>query len=385
MKHRISLPILLMIISVFPVLSQDRGIEILSGIITASGQGNVSASAGSNTPATTPKNTPTPAANNTPTPANAANSATDPTLALPTVMGQVSSGALDLIGITGVNAAPAGVLDYMTTPSGATDIFTDLATSYSRQSADTGLGALDVISNTYSSSGYYMSGVFDNITTDFESNITVIPPVSGMTYYMPQWGRITSGFGYRPQFGRTHKGIDIAMSVGDTVRAALPGIVERVAYEAKGYGHYIIVRHNNGMETRYAHLSLPIASVGQNVIAGQAIGLSGNTGNSTGPHLHFETRVNGVAVDPTTIFNFTSGQQSPFSNTPVAETDPTVMTTGFNGSKKSLLGKSTYVVREGDTPKTIASRAGISVYRLCQLNFIMESQKLQPGTMLKLR
>lgn len=94
------------------------------------------------------------------------------------------------------------------------------------------------------------------------------------------------------------------MEIGDTVRVALPGIVDKVSYEAHGYGHYVEVVHDNGIVTCYAHLSSSLVKAGDKVDASQPIALSGNTGNSTGPHLHFETRYNGTAINPMTVFNF---------------------------------------------------------------------------------
>ncbi len=201
----------------------------------------------------------------------------------------------------------------------------------------------------------------------------------------PEWGRITSGFGYRAQFGRMHKGVDFAMASGDTVRVPLPGRIDRVDFERHGYGHFVVVRHDNGMETRYAHLSSVLVREGENVSQGQPIALSGNTGNSTGPHLHFETRYMGSAVDPMSVFDFgagfmrASGRQAS-DGAGVNER----MATGLNASKVSLKKKSTYIVREGDTVAKIAKRAGISPLRLCQLNFITESDRLEPGVMLRL-
>lgn len=119
-----------------------------------------------------------------------------------------------------------------------------------------------------------------------------------MQWGSPEWGRITSGFGYRAKFGRMHKGIDIAMNVGDTVKVPLAGFVKRTGYEPRGYGHYVVVGHPDGMETRYAHLSRVFVMCGDRLEAGDAMGLAGNTGNSTGPHLHFETRLDGNAVNP---------------------------------------------------------------------------------------
>lgn len=115
---------------------------------------------------------------------------------------------------------------------------------------------------------------------------------------MPTNGAYTSFFGYRPKFGRFHKGIDIALKVGDTVRCSLPGVVVRIKCDPKGYGNYVVVSHDGDLETLYAHLTRELVVAGQKLKAGDAIGLGGNTGNATGPHLHFETRVKGEAIDP---------------------------------------------------------------------------------------
>lgn len=115
---------------------------------------------------------------------------------------------------------------------------------------------------------------------------------------------ISSSFGYRPQFGRIHKGTDITLAIGDTVSSAFDGKVRLVKYEAKGYGHYVVVRHDNGLETVYGHLSRALVRPNQRVRAGQPIALGGNTGRSTGPHLHFETRYMGLAINPETMIDF---------------------------------------------------------------------------------
>lgn len=123
-------------------------------------------------------------------------------------------------------------------------------------------------------------------------------------FYRPVPGHISSNFGFRPSFGRMHKGIDIALKTGDPVKSALAGVVNFVGYDPDGYGYYVCVTHKNGMETRYAHLSKTLVSVGQAVNAGQTLGLGGATGNATGPHLHFETLISGQAINPTTLFAF---------------------------------------------------------------------------------
>lgn len=115
--------------------------------------------------------------------------------------------------------------------------------------------------------------------------------------------RVTSNFGFRRRFGRMHKGIDLGLHVGDTVRAAFDGKVRLCRFQRGGYGYYVVIRHDNGMETVYGHLSKFIVKPDQRVRAGDPIALGGNTGLSTGPHLHFETRFMGIAINPATIFD----------------------------------------------------------------------------------
>jgi len=122
-------------------------------------------------------------------------------------------------------------------------------------------------------------------------------------FHMPTTSRtVTSGFGRR--WGRMHKGLDIKVYIGDTIRAAFSGKVRIVRYEARGYGNYVVIRHNNGLETVYGHMSKQLVRENQMVRAGQPIGLGGNTGRSTGSHLHFETRLCGVALNPALMFDF---------------------------------------------------------------------------------
>ena len=127
---------------------------------------------------------------------------------------------------------------------------------------------------------------------------TKIPP----TYIWPAYGRISSGFGYRKKpnaKGATayHQGLDIAVPTGTAVMASCGGTVIKAGWSG-GYGNLVCIRHPDGRETRYAHLSRILVSVGQTVSQGQKIALSGNTGASTGPHLHFEIRIGGTPYNP---------------------------------------------------------------------------------------
>ena len=123
-------------------------------------------------------------------------------------------------------------------------------------------------------------------------------------YVAPIKGKLVSAFGYRPRFGRMHRGVDLDLNVGDTIVAAFDGRVRITKFERRGYGYYVVLRHDNGLETVYGHLSRFLVKPDQYVKAGQPIALGGNTGRSTGPHLHFETRFMGIALNPASIIDF---------------------------------------------------------------------------------
>lgn len=126
-----------------------------------------------------------------------------------------------------------------------------------------------------------------------------LPEYDSSDFHMPVTGVQTSGYGYRPRFGRFHHGIDVALSIGDTVKCVLPGVVTKTGYDPTGYGRFIVVSHAGGVETLYGHLLSALAVPGMKLDAGAPVGLGGATGNATGPHLHFEIRQQGRPTDPT--------------------------------------------------------------------------------------
>jgi murein DD-endopeptidase MepM/ murein hydrolase activator NlpD len=132
-----------------------------------------------------------------------------------------------------------------------------------------------------------------------QSSSVVVPGQTGEPsaagFIWPVQGVLTSGFGWR--WGRMHEGIDLAVPVGTPVVAAAAGTVI-VAGWFGGYGNLVVVDHGNGFSTAYGHNTSVTVGVGQLVAQGQLISYSGSTGHSTGPHVHFEVRVNGTAVDP---------------------------------------------------------------------------------------
>lgn len=130
-------------------------------------------------------------------------------------------------------------------------------------------------------------------------------------FVMPAKGPITSDFGPR-QSGRKrkrireHRGVDIGIRNGAPVLAAFPGTVAKTGYDKRGYGHYMIMSHPNGLQTLYAHLDSIIVTPTMTVEAGEQIAIGGMSGNSTGPHLHFETRYRAIPINPNDIIDFTA-------------------------------------------------------------------------------
>ena len=308
--------------------------------------------------------------------------AQDPAAEILTIISDQASSPLDFVSapasVKGGVADEMGVLDLLSGKGGDDDEMGAL--DFISSESFVGTGALDFISATASAPSFFTAA------NGFGMGGGMLLPFATQ--------RITSGFGYRPKFGRMHKGIDIAMTVGDTVRVPLAGTVRKVSYEARGYGHYVTVVHDDGMETRYAHLSQTLVMPGQRLDAGEPIALSGNSGNSTGPHLHFETRYLGAAVNPAEIFSLSAspmygtsdaGSYFGYGINGIAGSSRAGVANPDRGAKGVGASKRTYIVRQGDTLEKISRKTGVPVFRLCQLNFITESAPLESGRMLKIR
>ena len=237
-------------------------------------------------------------------------------------------------------------------------------------------------------------------------------------YVMPIKGNyVTSRYGYRPQFGRSHKGVDLRSAIGDTVYSAFSGRVRLTRFERGGYGFYVIVRHENGLETVYGHLSRFLVKPNQYVKAGQPIALSGNTGRSTGPHLHFETRFMGYAINPEAIFDFsnrcTHTDSYTFSKSTYTKSRDYAPSKRYASAKKSAAdekdsksrytssnkrdkaaasstresresSRSTYKVRKGDNLGKIASDNNMTVAQLKKLNGLTNNN-VEAGKVLRVK
>lgn len=223
-------------------------------------------------------------------------------------------------------------------------------------------------------------------------------------FCMPTTSRvITSKMG--PRWRRMHKGIDVKVYIGDTIRAAFSGKVRVKRYEARGYGKFLVIRHPNGLETIYGHMSDWLVDENETVKAGQPIGLGGNTGRSTGSHLHFETRLCGVALNPALLFDFVNQdvtadyymfRKSNYEYESVAinktihldgATEATENIEEQNEIAASEVRQYTdtryHKVKSGETLYSIAKRRGVTVEQLCKLNRLTRDVKVRPGQILR--
>ena len=192
--------------------------------------------------------------------------------------------------------------------------------------------------------------------------------------------KITSKYG--PRRRRLHNGIDVKVYIGDTIRSAFSGKVRVVKDQGrrKGYGKYVIIRHDNGLETVYAHLSKQLVKEDQYVEVGEVIGLGGNTGRSTGSHLHFETRFLGQAINPDLLFNFE--KQDIVADAYLFQKGKRYSRSNTNASVVAS-GAQYYKVRKGDSLSRISQKTGVSIDRLCKLNGITRRTTLRVNQVLK--
>ena len=263
------------------------------------------------------------------------------------------------------------------------------------------------------------SRLYDDWNNTYAHRATELPDsfrINLKHFCMPCKSRVvTSNFGAR--WGRAHKGLDIKVYIGDTIRAAWAGKVRIVKYEGAGYGKYVVIRHNNGLETIYGHMSAWLVEENQTVKAGQPIGLGGNTGRSTGSHLHFETRLCGVALNPAIFFDFRNqdvvadyymfrkttyeheaiaanelrgkvgnggyvdsdvrGETAPGGNTVAQNVAPAANKMQQNAAIRY------HKVAAGETLYGIAKRRGLTVDELCKLNHLSKDVKVRPGQLLR--
>ena len=208
-------------------------------------------------------------------------------------------------------------------------------------------------------------------------SVAVFLDFSGAHFPTIHGTRLNSPYGIR-KF-RLHRGVDMHISIGDSIVAAYPGKVVVSKYNRRGYGHYVMIEHANGTRTLYGHLKKRLVNVGDVVEGGQLVGWGGNTGRSSGPHLHFEIRYGEVNIDPATVFNIEEG-------TLLENTDHFSIASAVeshNAIQKELSKHRYHRIRSGDTLGKIARLYGTTIERLCRLNGIKRTSILRIGQTLR--
>ena len=201
------------------------------------------------------------------------------------------------------------------------------------------------------------------------------------TSIIPTESRRIAGH-YGPRKHRMHRGVDLGLCHGEnrTIVPAFAGKVVKVRNQGrrKGYGRYVILDHGNGLTTLYAHLERWKVKVGDELQAGDTIGIGGNSGRSFGAHLHFEMRYNGVYINPETVYDFAEGTFRDISIT--LDTDKLQE---IEAAYQKEIGKSRfYRVRRGDCLGKIAHKYGTSIEQIKRLNNL-KSEKIRPGQILR--
>ncbi|WP_300187816.1 M23 family metallopeptidase [Fibrobacter sp.] len=188
---------------------------------------------------------------------------------------------------------------------------------------------------------------------------------------------VGSPYGIRSH--RLHRGVDVNVIKDEPVVAAYPGIVTMSRYNKGGYGNYVLIKHPNGIETLYAHLSKRLLKVGDEVFPGDIVGLAGNSGRSSAAHLHFEIRYGEVNIDPCTIIDFPHWSLKDG----VDQFSMKKATAAHRKIQAKLRGNNYYIVKKGDSQGDVANWFNISIESLCRINNLKPGAPLKAGQKLR--
>ena len=234
---------------------------------------------------------------------------------------------------------------------------------------------------------HYYQQKFDYTKITEPIEIKLVNEEAKQYYACPFEGKVTSHFG--PRRRRWHYGVDLGLRTGQPIKAMFDGKV-RIAKRAGAYGNLVVIRHDNGLETYYGHLSKLNVKPNDEIKAREVLGLGGSTGRSTGPHLHLEIRYLGAAINPEMVIDFSNYQlksetlsltREYFKN---GKRSSSKRQLANSGSSKASKGGKYYTVRRGDTLGAIAKRNGTTVKKLAKLNGI-KGTKIKAGQKLRLR
>lgn len=205
---------------------------------------------------------------------------------------------------------------------------------------------------------------------------------------------ITSRYGWRNR--RAHKGIDIDLIKGDNVMSMFDGKVRYVGYNP-GHGKIVVVRHHNGLETSYAHLSKQLVKINDTIVKGQVIGKGGITGNARGSHLHLEISFKGIYIHPEYLFHFkeknkirsrniwvTKNWTAPYIHNSKRKSNISICNTYEEALLKERNRMQIYVIKQGDTLSKISIKHNISITSICKTNAIRKTAILRVGQKLVL-
>ena len=234
------------------------------------------------------------------------------------------------------------------------------------------MSSLGIIDSTLIPAARLYNYIWDNRTVNpYKQRLVDMPDtllIDFSHYCHANRNVVTSEFGFRRGW-QFHYGIDTRLKIGDSICSSFDGMV-RIVQRGRAYGNYIVIRHFNGFETVYGHLSKTLVRVNQVVRAGEIIGLGGNTGRSTGPHLHYEIRYLGQPVSPRDLIDFENF---------TAKYRIVDLCAQYFAYVKELEQVRFYTVRKGDTLSGISKKVGVSIDRLCQLNNIKRNSTLRIG------
>ncbi len=189
-------------------------------------------------------------------------------------------------------------------------------------------------------------------------------------FTLPVYGKLFRGFTY------SHKGLDIKLSKGDSIKAAFDGVVRYAKYNRGGFGNLVIIRHRNGLETYYAHNSKMLVRVNQVVKSGDYISLGGSTGRSRGPHLHFEVRYKDIPLDPLRMIDFDNKKL-------IANSFPVTKQVFY---PNDFVANAMYhKIKNGDTVGRLAKKYHTSVKDICAMNKIKPTTTLRVGRSIRVR
>ncbi len=227
---------------------------------------------------------------------------------------------------------------------------------------------------------------------------TVDDETNHSDFSMPHPGLVTSTFKYRGK--RFHYGIDVDLVTGDTLVSVFDGIVRYAKYNGGGFGNLVIIRHYNGLETYYAHLSKLLVKPNQEIRAGETIGLGGKTGRAYGDHLHFEIRLFGNAIDPEQIIDFKNKKlqnenlfihkgmfeyNKKIPNAKPSVDAPETDDIANSSSKGNSIAKKYHTVKQGDSLYAMSLKYKTTVNKICKLNNIKSTKILHSGDKIRVR